>query len=175
MDKKQKKKKILPKMKIQHVIRTKLIPQKENHDKHSNYNYSLQKNTEKEKSISKPHFFKEQTKKEEYRKDSRKISSFFKAFGNRKRFTGSWDEDITSILAMYDRLANMCELSKEEKLRAMPIILDGDALDYSSSKILPQSSRYDQCCRKVKGLSTTHPKKNGEDYSNSGKVFTFQQ
>ena len=43
----------------------------------------------------------------------------------------------------------MCELSEEEKLRARPIILDGDALDYFSSKMLPQSSSYDQCCRKV--------------------------
>ena len=54
--------------------------------------------------------------------------------------TGSWDEDSTSILATYETLANTCELSEEEKLRAMPIILDGDALDYFSSKILPQSS-----------------------------------
>ena len=52
----------------------------------------------------------------------------------------------------------MCELSEEEKLRAMPIILDGHALDYFSSKILPQSSSYDQCCRKVTEHYTSEEK-----------------
>ena len=71
---------------------------------------------------------------EELKKKGLGINGLMRAFGTKKRFSGSWDEDLDDTISIFETLSNICELSDEEKLKAIPIMLMGDAMSYFSNK-----------------------------------------
>ena len=58
-----------------------------------------------------------------------------RAFVGKATFAGNWDEDLTNTISVFETLATMCEVSYEEKLKSLPVMLSGDALNYYASNI----------------------------------------
>ena len=56
-----------------------------------------------------------------------------RAFVGKDAFTGGWDEDLNTTIIIFETLSIMCEVSEEDQLKAVPIMLKGDALSYYSS------------------------------------------
>lgn len=61
-----------------------------------------------------------------------------KAFHGKPMFAGTWEEDLENVISVFNTLSTVCELSQEEKLKAVPIMLRDDVLNY-------YSSNYDRC------------------------------
>lgn len=51
-----------------------------------------------------------------------------KDFTGKPSFSGAYEEDLDNVLSIFDTITDMCEITPEEKLQAMPVILKGDAL-----------------------------------------------
>lgn len=49
--------------------------------------------------------------------------------------SGSWEEDLDCCINAFEILSAMCELTPEEKLKSVPVILTGNSLNYCSNKI----------------------------------------
>lgn len=58
-----------------------------------------------------------------------------KAYYGKPIFSGGWDEGIDNFLGVYNTMTKMCEMTDEEKLKSLPIMLSGDALSYYSSHV----------------------------------------
>ena len=61
------------------------------------------------------------------------ITGLMRAFVGKPTFSGNWDEDLDNCLNIFNTLAVMCEVTEHEKLKAIPIMLTGDALNYFSN------------------------------------------
>lgn len=61
------------------------------------------------------------------------MTGLMRAFSNKVSFTGNWDEDLDNTICILETISTMCEVTDEEKLRALPVRPDGDALSYFSS------------------------------------------
>lgn len=48
--------------------------------------------------------------------------------GNKRKFSGGWQEDVDVCFAIFETMAHMFHLTPTEKLEAVPVMLDGDAL-----------------------------------------------
>lgn len=57
------------------------------------------------------------------------IQGLMKSFVG-KIFSRSCDGDLDGILSLYDNMANMYQVSDEDTLKAVPVMLSGDALIY---------------------------------------------
>lgn len=69
---------------------------------------------------------------DDYNDRSLGINGLMKAFKGKKPFTGSWEEDLDNCLGVFETLSDMCQITEAQMLRSIPIMLDGDALDYYS-------------------------------------------
>lgn len=58
------------------------------------------------------------------------ISGLMKAFVGKPTFSGSWEEDLDNCINVFNTLSSMSEISSEEKLKAVPVMLGGDALSF---------------------------------------------
>ena len=58
------------------------------------------------------------------------INGLMRAFQGKQTFSGSWEEDLDCCINIFNTLAVMCEVSMEDKLKAIPVMLTGDALNY---------------------------------------------
>lgn len=47
-----------------------------------------------------------------------------------KKFLGSWKEDVDSTACLYKVLETMCEVTNDERLKAISTMLLGDTLPY---------------------------------------------
>lgn len=86
------------------------------------------------------------------------ISGLMKAYNGEMTFSRSWDEDFDSCISIYETFSKMCEVSMEDKLQALPVMLSGDALSYFSTKSVQSSS----CDEAIKTL--------GRWYNSSDKM-----
>lgn len=62
------------------------------------------------------------------------INGLMRAFNNKSQFSGGWDEDLDNTIGVFSTLATMCQLTPEEKVMAIPVMLAGDALSYYSNQ-----------------------------------------
>ena len=83
-----------------------------------------------------------------YEKNSA-LQSLMKAFGSRKKYTGAWDEDLSGTIEVFEMSANMCNLTMEQKLKGVPVMLDGPALSYYASN-LKSCKTYDSAIEGLK-------------------------
>lgn len=60
-----------------------------------------------------------------------------KAFQGKPPFSGSWEEDFDNVISVLNTLrscqADMCEITSEEKFKAIPVMLQGDTLNFFSN------------------------------------------
>lgn len=78
------------------------------------------------------------------------------AFIGKPIFSGSWEEDLDNCISIFYTFANMCEITDEDKLRAVTLILRGDALNYFANN---SSS----CTKFDEAMSTIRSWYNNED------------
>ena len=58
------------------------------------------------------------------------INGLMKAFQGKQTFSGCWEEDLDNCINVYNTLALMCEVTPQDKMKAIPVMLTGDALNY---------------------------------------------
>lgn len=49
-----------------------------------------------------------------------------KAYTGKKIFSGDWAEKLNNDLNIFDTITGMCQLTQEEKIKGMPILLTGN-------------------------------------------------
>lgn len=54
--------------------------------------------------------------------------------GEKKKFTGGWEENLDGFFAVFDMMARICRLTENERPNSISIMLDGDALRLFSYK-----------------------------------------
>lgn len=52
-----------------------------------------------------------------------------KSYYDKPVFLGHWEEDLDGCINVFNTMAEMCEVSPREKLRAIPVTLTDDALN----------------------------------------------
>ena len=82
-------------------------------------------------------------KKKEDPKKGLGMGGMMRAFNSKSKFTGSWEEDLDTTIKIFNTMSNMCGLTEDEKVRSIPLMLDGDALSYFSSNH-KDGDNYDQ-------------------------------
>lgn len=75
-------------------------------------------------------------------KSSVSLQGLIKAFGNRPKYNGLWDEDLIGTIEVFELAAEMCNVSEQEMLRGIPIMLDGAALSYYGSHVKGKVTNY---------------------------------
>lgn len=58
-----------------------------------------------------------------------------RSFVKQKRFTGALEEDIDSRISIYEIMAVICEVSGDENLEALAVMLIGSAFLYYYSHV----------------------------------------
>ncbi len=58
------------------------------------------------------------------------IAGLLRAFQGRNKFSGAFDEDLSSSSELYDTMARMCHLTDKEKAEGFPVMLKDDALSF---------------------------------------------
>lgn len=53
-----------------------------------------------------------------------------KAYHGKDSFSGGREEALDNSIGVYETMAKMCQVTEEEKLQSLPIMLKGDALSY---------------------------------------------
>lgn len=56
------------------------------------------------------------------------LNGINKAHQGRKRFFGGFDQALRQFLEFNDSMARVCELTDQQKVKAMPVMLDEEAL-----------------------------------------------
>ena len=79
------------------------------------------------------------TKDDQGNKDERRknlgMNGLMRSFVGKPTFGGNWDEDLDNCICVFETMAKMCEISEIEKVKSIPIMLKGDALNYYSGNI----------------------------------------
>ncbi len=65
-----------------------------------------------------------------YGRRSTGIAGLMRAFQGRNKFSGAFDEDLSSSLELYDTMARIRHLTDEEKAEGFPVMLKDDALSF---------------------------------------------
>lgn len=60
-----------------------------------------------------------------------------RSFNGQKTVTGSWQEDLDSIIYVYEILEAICQTNEDENLKEIPIMLSTDTFLYYSSHAKP--------------------------------------
>lgn len=63
-----------------------------------------------------------------------------KDFTSKTPFSGSYEEDLENNISLFNTPAMMWELKEEDKLKSVPTMPTGDALNYLSSNSSPCKS-----------------------------------
>lgn len=74
---------------------------------------------------------------EEYRGDTDRgmgVQGMMRAYVGKKKFTGAWHEDLDGCFAVFETMAKMCHITRKQKLEAIPVMLDAEALRLFSDK-----------------------------------------
>lgn len=63
------------------------------------------------------------------------IQGLMKSFAGKKTFSGFWEEDLDSIVSVFDTMGSMCEVGDKDKLKTILLILSAHALmHYTTNK-----------------------------------------
>lgn len=60
-----------------------------------------------------------------------------KAYHGKPVFSGHWEEDLDGYVNIVNTMATIFEVSAQDKLRAVPFMLKGDALNYFANSSSP--------------------------------------
>lgn len=82
-----------------------------------------------------PHYYQRS-----FNGDGLGIQSSMKAFAGKKKYSGSWEENFNITISVYATLVAMCKVSETKTLKAILVMLSGDALLYFSSNVENSSS-----------------------------------
>ena len=63
------------------------------------------------------------------------LSGLSKAYAGRKKYSGSWDEDLLGAIEIYEMACRMCELDENQMRRGVMVMLEGDAMAYYASNL----------------------------------------
>lgn len=63
------------------------------------------------------------------------MNGLIRAFVGKPTFSGAYDEELEGIISVFETLARMCDISEDEKLRSIPIMLSGEALNHFALNI----------------------------------------
>lgn len=63
------------------------------------------------------------------------VQYLMKSFVGKKALSGSWADDLESIVGVYHSMANLCEISAEDKLKAIQVVISGGTLTYYWSTV----------------------------------------
>ncbi len=61
------------------------------------------------------------------------INGLMKAYQGRKKYSGDFNDDLTSAFQLYETLCNMCHLRDNERSEVLPVMLCGEALNRFTS------------------------------------------
>ncbi len=95
--------------------------------------------------------------KTETRTDCLGINGMIKSFQNRKKFSGSWDENLEEAITNYNIFSRICKLSEQEKADAVPYMLEGEAFTFFSQKI-PPNTTFDEITKELRKWFTSSEK-----------------
>lgn len=62
------------------------------------------------------------------------VNGLMKAFIGQHKFSGKYEEDLDSVLKVFEALAEMCDPMSDEKRKAIPTMLQGNELHLFSKK-----------------------------------------
>lgn len=63
------------------------------------------------------------------------MGGLMNSFIGEPTFSGSWEEDLDNCINIINTLAAMCEISEHEKLKSVPVIPTGDALNFYANNV----------------------------------------
>lgn len=58
------------------------------------------------------------------------VQGLMRAYQRKTLFSGTWDENFTNCLKIFDTLASMCNLTPQAKLTGMPVMISANAFDF---------------------------------------------
>lgn len=58
-----------------------------------------------------------------------------RAFVGKPKLSGAWDEEIHNCINIFNTLSDICEETLEDKLKSVPVMLSGVALNYSANNV----------------------------------------
>lgn len=94
------------------------------------------------------------------------VHGIIRAYNGIRLFGGNWDENLTNYLKFLDTLAYMCNLTPQEKLAGMLVMLSGNVLDF-------YAERADDCTSYEEAKNVLHNWYNNPD--NNSRIVTEWQ
>ena len=83
------------------------------------------------------------------------INGLIKAFGTRNKYKGGWDEDLAGTIEVYELTCAMCNITGDDRLDGIPVMLDSGALSYYATNIRNVSKTYDDAITMLKEWFTS--------------------
>lgn len=62
------------------------------------------------------------------------MQGLMRSFSDKETFSGFWEEDLDSMITVYETMARMLEVVELEKLKGFPVMLSRDELIYFSQR-----------------------------------------
>ena len=84
-----------------------------------------------------------------------RIDAMMKAYSNRTKFSGSFNEDFNEALEQYETLSSLCELSETDMAKAFPIMLTGAAFSLYTRQFSRKSLSFAELVDAFKGWYTS--------------------
>ena len=78
-----------------------------------------------------------------------------KAYSNRTKFSGSFNEDFNGALEQYETLSSLCELSETDMAKAFPIMLTGASFSLYTRQFSRKSLTFAELVDTFKGWYTS--------------------
>ena len=93
-----------------------------------------------------------------YNNDTLGINGLIKSYQGRKKFSGSWEDNLEQAISTYETFANICKLTALEKAQAIPYMLVDDAFNFYSTSI-PKHYKYEETIEELKKWYTSDEKR----------------
>ena len=88
------------------------------------------------------------------------VSSIMKAYQERSKFTGSFDEDFQGFLEKFETFCSIYNLNDDEKARSFPFMLDTGALFHFTNNFSGKSFTYQEVVNKFNGWYKSEEQRN---------------
>ncbi len=82
-----------------------------------------------------------------------------KAYSGRPLFTGDFGDNIAEAIELYGTLRMVCEVTNDDKLKCIPIMLKDSALKYYNSN-LRSCKTYSECMERLTSWYTSDEQRN---------------
>ena len=86
------------------------------------------------------------------------MTGLMKAYQNKTKFGGEWDDNLQGCLELYESLCKICHLTDEEKTQSIPFMLRHDAMKFYSENVTKNDS-YAEVLEKLKDHYTSEEQK----------------